>query len=84
MDVTRIISELRSELEHIDDSIRFMERSDRRSTRTATTAPRPVTEIRRIAKSNTTAISEPSDRLTDPPIGRVIEIRSARKPDDAA
>jgi hypothetical protein len=89
-----MISALHSELEHIDDSIRSMERPDRRSTRTARAAPRSVIKIRSIAKANTTTISERnqiemataflerSDRLTDPPAGRVVEIRSARKPGD--
>ena len=40
-DVTGIISELRSEVEHIDNTIRSMSRPDRRSIRTATTRPVP-------------------------------------------
>jgi hypothetical protein len=96
MDLSTMISVLRSERERIDDAIRSMDRPDWRTTRTEKPAPRSVIEIRSIAKANTTAIPERNqlkmataslerlERLTDPPARRVVEIRTARKPDDAA
>lgn len=48
MDVIRILSDLRSEREKIEEGILCLERSDRPSTGTTERAPRSVTEIRRI------------------------------------
>ncbi len=96
MDLSTMISALRSERDRIDETIRFMGRPDRRSTRTARTPPSSITEIRSISKPNTTTISarnrieraivslERSERMTDPPARRVVEIRRAKEPDDAA
>ena len=47
MDVTRMISELRSEREHIEQTILSLERFDRLSTEAAEAAAQPVTYINR-------------------------------------
>jgi hypothetical protein len=47
MEVTRIISELRSEQEEIEQEIRFLEQSDRPGTRKREAAAHSVTEIRK-------------------------------------
>jgi hypothetical protein len=60
-ELTRLISELRSELERIDHSICLIDQPNGRSART--TPPAPVIEIRKIAKPNTTTISGRSSRI---------------------
>ena len=52
MDVTRIISELRSEQEKIEQEIRFLERADRHGAGTTEAAAHSVTEIRKVGESD--------------------------------
>ena len=47
MDVTGVISELRSERDDVEQEILFLERADQHSTRTAEAATQSATEIRR-------------------------------------
>jgi len=58
MDHTRIISDLRSDRNHIEQSILSAERSDRLSTGIGKAAANSATEIRRIGKPETRIVSE--------------------------
>jgi hypothetical protein len=93
MDLTKSISELRLEREQKGDAIRSLKRPNRFAARTTRAGSPSVIEIR---NPSTTTNSEQCRNeqalahlnrfapLIDPPPRRVIEIRPARNPEDAA
>ena len=93
MDLKKIISELRLERKRTSDAIRPLKRPNRFATRTTKAASHSVTEIRGIGNPSATTMSERNrnqqalallNRFMDAPARRVIEIRPAKEPDDAA